>query len=87
MKITVTTEDIKNGLADSPCLCPIALAMKRAGFEFPPRLDNGVHPTQIYCSKDGRKLVLPTPDVAREFIYAFDEARDVEPFEFDLEVK
>lgn len=76
MKITVTAEDIAYGKVRSCRECPVALAIRRAN----PSADIYVDGYRIAID-DGRAV---TPDIAREFIGAFDGGYPVEPFEFEL---
>ena len=78
MKIQVTQADIDNGIPEDDCRCPIALALKRAGY-----------PAYVGDFKvemeDGTEVLLP--DSARHFIERFDrDFTSVSPFEFDLAI-
>lgn len=68
IKISVKRKHIKQG---GGCVdnCPIALAIKDAGFEYPFVNANRI----AFKSKDGTKYVIrPVSLVAREFINQFD---------------
>ena len=77
MRITVTAEDIKTGHRWHPRKCPIALAMTRA---FGVECSVGI---TIYCVVGKNKTHL-LPESAWMFIDAFDNEREVSPFEFDV---
>ena len=89
MIINVTQSDIDNGIRNSTCSCPIALAAKRA-------INDGALPS-VCCSdiefeykteRDGdvvyrfKSAYLPT--IARDFIRKFDNGGTVEPFSFEI---
>jgi hypothetical protein len=79
VKVKVTAGDIKRGIPEDECKCPIARALKRT---FKTR-DVEVHAFKCYV--DGR--IYDLPSFARTFIYRFDMGdRDVagQPFEFEL---
>ena len=81
MKIVVTAEDIKKGAKKNKCLCPVALAIRRAtgrAVAVLPMVAWIKHywPTQM--------ISYPLPQVAQDFILNFDEGEDVEPFEFEV---
>jgi hypothetical protein len=85
VKIQVTEEDIKNGTPCQDWCCPIALALRRAGF-----LAAKVGRSRCFVQSAGddetctwRQPALPAD--AREFVRDFDEGYPVDPFEFDLE--
>lgn len=79
IRVEVTEADIAAGLPDACFSCPIALALKRLGYERP--------------SVDGVAIELdtlttvPSPDVVNDFVIAFDKGDKVEPFAFELEVQ
>jgi len=76
MQIRVTQTDIKNGVENDLCNCPIALAVKRA---------TGLSVVRICCSWIKYKgNHHDTPDAAIKFIEAFDVGKPVEPFTFTL---
>ena len=78
MKITVTKEDIENGIRSSNKFCPIALALKRAGYK-----DAIVRTIEFLydCGNAGCNLPLE----AQKFIYSFDVGKPVKPFTFSIE--
>ncbi len=83
LKITVTQEDIDNGIRSNGHFCPIAKACSRLGYR-PNALPDHI---ELHCQKTGQSLVGKTPPVAREFMGTFDSIRHVEPFEFEMEFR
>ena len=82
MRIEVTKEHIEDGEKDSKFYCPIALAMKDAGYDRP---CVGALDVSWFIGKgDWNCAGLPTD--AAQFVEDFDDGLNVEPFEFDLEV-
>jgi hypothetical protein len=80
MKITVTQEDIKQGVAGSPWDCPVGRAVYRAtGQRF------GVDDVSI--DGDLRQPSFKTPKAVANFIHKFDRKELVKPFTFSLPVK
>jgi hypothetical protein len=74
--ISVTLEDIRNGKQGHGFSCPIALALRRAGFG---RVAVGRSRAEI----NGRNVTLPLS--ARYFIGGFDRhPRYVKPFSFPM---
>ena len=79
MKISVTEQDIKNGVRKSWSSCAIALAVKRqTGSEC-------VAVRHDYIYVDGRCVDFPYS--IRDFIRRFDRGEFPYPFEFELEGK
>lgn len=79
MYVRVTQHDIHNGRRDNCCLCPVALAIKRAG------LHVEVGTNTVVTRKSGLDYLSThwqLPFIAREFIDAFDYSRAVKPFGF-----
>ena len=76
MKVTVTPADISAGTLAAPQSCPVALALTRAL----PGTRVWVGPSTVVCSNTEYDL----PPKAMGFIELFDQARPVEPFEFEL---
>lgn len=74
--IRVTREHIAKGTPKNGCACPIALALRAAGFQ--------VHVTP-YFILTGRRTV-PLPYSARDFIGMFDSGKApvLEPFDFEV---
>ncbi len=81
MKIKVTKTHIKNGMRDSSCFCPIALAVKKI---IKPPSARDVEVEYHLCRINN--LYYRLPQTAREFITAFDNGHHVEPFEFELDL-
>jgi hypothetical protein len=79
MKIKVTQDHIDNGSID-PRACPVALAIREAGFPKACVLSVQVWLDPNQTTRSAIKL----PRHTRHFIEAFDEGDHVEPFEFDL---
>jgi len=75
IKISVTAEDIRDGEQNTPCFCPIALAIKRAIPDFKML---GVGKTEVNINN--RRYTLPLIAGYGEEIYSLG------PFEFFLEV-
>jgi hypothetical protein len=78
MIIEVKRKHIKEGLRDEPCDCPIALAMKDAGFELP--MGAGVDNEHIDVADRSFK----TTRSARRFMAKFDKTGKGKPFRFRL---
>ena len=79
-KISVTAEDIKNGLKANGDGCAVALAVKRAFC--------GMVPEAYVAS---RYLAMPTeivrlPQKVQDFISHFDNGQKVRPFNFTLNI-
>ena len=74
MLVTVTAEDIKNGMSH-PKYCPIALALNRVGFK---RVK--VNETEIRLGE----CVIPTSKVMQRFIDRFDHGQPVQPTRFRI---
>lgn len=81
MKIKVTKHHIYKGSLGNCYECPIALALKHAGFTNVWVVDLDL---QVYYN--GRNRILPTPQSCYDFIHNFDKGQDVEPFEFELDL-
>lgn len=75
--VEVTAEDIAAGVPSNCRSCPIAVAIKRHGFNNP-WVDNS-----RLCF--GQSEVRP-PRAAREFMEEFDAGIDVKPFAFTVEL-
>jgi hypothetical protein len=82
VKISVTQEHIDQGVPNRPCICPIGLAFRAAGFDvsvtyrdldfFEPR------PGGLFLGR------LATPSAVKAFQVAFDKGEPVSPFEFEM---
>jgi hypothetical protein len=77
MKVIVTKEDIENGMPNHKCKCPIALAIKRHGY-------NEVHVHRKYITIENYRQELP--EEAKIFVSLFDQMawHAIKPFEFNL---
>jgi hypothetical protein len=80
MKITVTQEDIDEGIIKDCIRCPIARAIGRAFGEKASVAQTDYYVSGRWNSLKPKKL----PNVATEFIYDFDAGRPVHPFTFEL---
>lgn len=78
MKISVTKNDIKNGVPLSECKCPIALAIKRK------LKTNKVHVEDVSATILDQYIMLPS--IAVSFIKDFDCETEVLPFSFNLDI-
>lgn len=74
MKIQVTQEDIDNGESGNGYLCPIAIALKRAGFKSP----------AVWDFIDDGDYQIKTPKKAFKWLLDFDTGIEVTPFEFEI---
>ena len=78
--VHITAEDIKNGTKESLTSCPVALALRRHGYDCEVGTE---HLSLIIRNMEaGRKgkLQLPLPKKVRDFIYNFDFGTDSKPF-------
>ena len=83
MWISVTKQDIQQGIPRKSSLCPIALAVKRRF----PDLNIYVLPYGIFYRRTLLGVVSrPDQDKIADFINAFDQRHTVNPFRFRLEV-
>lgn len=76
MRIDVSLSDIRLGIRRSHCDCPIALAIRRA---------TGNH--GVFVAYNGVQIgdgMTYLPIEATQFIVAFDNSENVQPFSFDL---
>lgn len=80
--ISVTEDDIKNGKRMDSKFCPIALACKRTEMFG----EHGVRVDHFKLFKRGSCLKYRLPFVAKAFIHRFDAGRNVEPFEFEVDL-
>ncbi len=84
MKITVTADNIKKGRRKSRSFCPIALALKSAGFV---HVNVGYRRIEILPTARSKSPIAKyrTPHSAKRFIEKFDIWGDgVKPFSFSL---
>jgi hypothetical protein len=82
MRIYVTQEDIANGSRFSPDLCPVALALTRAGlYHF------GVFGVLFLLESDlSTVTLLRLPKAVSDWIANFDADHPVSPITFDVEL-
>lgn len=78
-RIRVTAKDICEGIPGVPELCPVAKALKRAGFE-----EATVGPRFFKTKKGGFEFQYLTPPEVSEFLYRFDRGGSVDPFSFNI---
>ena len=77
-KIQVTKEDIKNGIRNDTCSCPIALACKKAL----KTNEIDVGETKLYVQNCRYNI----PKKVQNFISCFDTGKKVKPFSFYVKV-
>jgi hypothetical protein len=77
MKISVTKEHIKKGKPTFPSACPIALALKDAGFTTPIVIDT-------FMREEEADIYYDLPRSCSRFIRRFDTKKSVKPFNFIL---
>jgi hypothetical protein len=79
MRLKVTAECIAKGKQNDSKRCPIAIAMRAAGW-------SSVHVTgwSVKATKSHKTFVFPLPMKAQLFTEAFDDGKRVKPFEFEL---
>jgi len=83
-RICVTQEDIDQGARQSCVACPIALAARRAGVA---NAEVGCRDLwQTTWDEDGEDetTFVRMPQVARDFVRAFDRNEKTSPFEFEV---
>lgn len=78
LTIRVTQANIDNGIRAKCGLCPIALALRDAGFEEPT-----VGSYEFQATQGCSYLNYGLPESARDFINHFDAGHTVSPFEFE----
>ena len=88
IRVEVTWEDIDQGVAENPSLCPIACALRRLGVTAPVVVEDSV--CGIF---DGRRFYVGAPDSVSRFVanvdgFAPDEDKEeLTPFVFDLDTE
>jgi hypothetical protein len=81
LKIEVTLEDIKYGIACNGAMCPVARALARAV----PDAGVNVGHEFVELRVPGLRMgIVPLPREAREFIGRYDDGGSVEPFTFEV---
>jgi hypothetical protein len=81
MRIRVTEDHIRKGIAGYCSVCPLALACEDAGLVRPM-----VRVVVVRFGPDENRQSIRLPAVAKKFIRNFDRGYVVHPFEFDLKV-
>ena len=81
-RVKVTDRHLLQGAQNSCWSCPIALAICE---QFKRKLGEvSVSGVITIVDENGKKAFYDIPEVARNFIDAFDHYADAKPFEFDL---
>ncbi len=80
--IKVSKEHIKYGFRRSAWACPIAMALRDAGFDSPEVLDCII----IFKNESGGYVETTLPFPARNFVRRYDKWLKCEPFEFELNI-
>ena len=89
MLVEVTAEDIAKGKPHDPYICPIGLAVARTiGVDLTKYIRNEMR-DKIPFAVFGRRVrfgesIWFAPARVNEFIYAYENLQDVEPFTFDI---
>lgn len=81
MKITVTAEDITNGQAGDAKCCPVALALRRAGYRLPMVSWDGINVVGKYYT--GQLMSYNADHPVARFVRDYDMDNKVVPFEFE----
>lgn len=76
----VTQEIIDRGIPNSPCDCPVAIALRQ---QLLPNAQVGGY--KIWFDPDDYRFIT-IPEHIRTFITSFDHGRPVQPFEFELNI-
>lgn len=89
LKVKVTQEHIDQAKRGDCCYCPIALAVRKHGYQTP---FVGVvtiypHGVDIHGNFNLPFKAARMPLEAVDFARNFDYGREVEPFEFEVEIK
>lgn len=84
MKITVTKEDIAQGIASSTEMCPVALAIKKATDIRPVRVGTF---TVLMGSWSNPIFEGSLPEKVTDFICDLVRGKDVAPFSFELDIE
>ena len=80
-KITITNEDIRRGVRNNACACPVALAIKRV---MPKATSVAVSCSRVTYKVGDQRVWKDLPKEAYVFIENFDEGFKVKPFSFSL---
>ena len=84
-QIRVTRDDIRKGVKDSPCNCPIARAAKRV-FGTKNVNVSGEAIEVGYGYGGYETLYLPLPKAGERFVEAFDDGKPVTPQTFTVSI-
>lgn len=99
MTIHVTAQHIKDGKRNDCCICPVALAMKDAGFPTAMVGTERLHPytglpaLPYELHKRMEKILtmqlegILSPRTVVNFVLDFDAGKQVEPFSFELDAE
>ena len=80
--VSVKAKHIKKGRPSRSTSCPVALALKEAGFR---RVDVGELDMSVTQPKPGQySRTLPNPRSVTRFVRNFDQHKKVKPFNFKL---
>lgn len=79
MRIHVTQEHVDHGRQCSTMWCPVALALRDAGFDWAI-----VRSYEITVKKDGKEIAVPSTDEINDFECRFDNGLMVGPTEFEV---
>ena len=83
MHVKVTEEHIAKGKRRAMSFCPIALAIKEQASNS--HVD--VMPRHVYIGLGDDTRICDLPQIAHDFVVAFDMGNDVHPFEFETECR
>lgn len=89
VRVDVTADDIKNGRRSSAPGCPVALALRRLGYNTPHVSGRDVC---INHGLDGNNFLAPDhlyvtlPQEVAVFTRAYDDGHAVEPFSFEADL-
>lgn len=89
LKIKVTQEHISRGVRGRCHSCPIALAVREHGYQTPFVGVRNIYPYGVdMCGNFNLPFkIAHMPQTAVDFARNFDYGRQVEPFEFEVEIK
>ena len=80
IKVKVTYQDLAEGIPRSGTDCPIAISLRRQGFNVV-----SVSDYSVFRVSGGDTVSSPLPSVATKFIHDFDDGVPVAPIEFELD--
>jgi len=80
-RVRVTAKDIREGVPGDAERCPVACALRRAGFD-----DAAVGATQYVTRRWGFQFYYITPEAVRVFLTRFDNQQPVTPLSFSMMV-